>query len=217
MLTHVQLAYKLYERTYVIPGPDMPAPAARLWLNFARLVNAGELPRHVTGFMVVAAALFAVMGALKALAARRAAARLGSRAPVRHVPVWERLAPFLPNGIAFAVGLGLNTVCTRATRMSVHHGSRPAVPQPNYSIARLAGGLLAHHYITRTAKRSGARQRSIAPGAASPLPPVGLLVLSAGFVLGEGFASIVALLLREAGAQPLTCWGCRGGCAGGCS
>jgi hypothetical protein len=42
-------------------------------------------------------------------------------------------------------------------------------------------------------------------------------VLSAGFVLGEGFASIVALLLREAGVQPLSCWGCRGGCAGGCS
>jgi hypothetical protein len=142
----------------------MPAPAARLWLNFARLVNAGALPRNVSGFMIVAAALFAVMGALKALAARRAAARLSSRNTVQRVARWERLAPLLPNGIAFAVGLGLNTVRTLACVLicPATHSNDAAQLQhrpPRRRPARAALHLAQRQALGREAEQRRARRR----------------------------------------------------------
>jgi len=95
-----------------------------------------------------------------------------------------RLAALIPSGVAFSIGV-LNT--------------------PNFSLARLTGGLLAHAYARRKRVPSGA------------LGSVLLIVVASGFVLGEGIASIVALLLTQAGVRPLSCWGCRAGCAGGCS
>ncbi|PWN45157.1 OPT superfamily oligopeptide transporter [Ceraceosorus guamensis] len=192
------IGYKAYESSYAIPGPEMPAPAARLWLNFARLINDGEqLPARSKEFMIATAAVFATSGALKTVVSARQNAREHRRAlqgrprsPLR--PRWETIVAWLPNGIAFAVGLGLNT--------------------PNYTLARLLGGLLSIWYQRRQAQKRGGK-------APSPfdLPPVFLLVLSAGFVLGEGAASIVTLLLRQVGAQPWSCWGCRGGCSGICA
>jgi uncharacterized oligopeptide transporter (OPT) family protein len=186
----------------------MPAPAARLWLNFARLINNGSLPPYSGTAMIIAGLLFAVTTLLRSsIEAMPAAARQ------RH----PRLAfvRWLPNGVAFAVGLGLNT--------------------PNYSLARLVGGLVVLH-VRRSEERRVAQRRSIAQSAhtavnsgpdqgasgATPsnrsnsLPPITLLIWSAGFVLGEGFASIVLLSLKEAGLGPISCWGCRGGCSGGC-
>lgn len=166
----------------------MPAPAARLWLNFARLVNNGALPRRSAEAMAVSAILFGLSTLAKGTAQSRIEARKrlrpGAQGAYSKVQLWESIALGFPNGIAFAVGLGLNT--------------------PNYSLARLIGGVVSW-YAQRKSRASP-----------SGLPPVGLLVLSAGFVLGEGFASIATLLLKEAGLGPISCAGCRGGCGGGC-
>jgi OPT family oligopeptide transporter len=183
-------AYKLYERTYKLPGPEMPAPAARLWLNFARLINSGSLPPHSGDAMLIAGTLFAVTTLCKGLANA-----LPAQTPAS--PAWHarlrRYTAYLPNGVAFAVGLGLNS--------------------PNYSLGRLVGGLVVL-YVQR--RRDAARKSQGRRTEANALPPVTLLIWSAGFVLGEGFASIVLLLLKQLGLGPLSCWGCRGGCGGGC-
>lgn len=171
----------------------MPAPAARLWLNFARLVNKGSLPSHSAVAMIICALLFGLSTLAKGVAQARVESRRdhAEQQPRREQKIWESIALAFPNGIAFAVGLGLNT--------------------PNYSLARLIGGAITWYAQRRDNGAHAARSRS-----RSDLPPVGLLVLSAGFVLGEGFASIATLLLREAGLGPISCAGCRGGCTGGC-
>lgn len=125
-----------------------------------------------------------------------------------------RWVQWLPNGVAFAVGLGLNS--------------------PNYSLARLVGGLVVmfvqsrrdRHVAQRRRRQYDAARNCTLGRAPRPppapnsskrsLPPVTLLIWSAGFVLGEGFASIIVLFLKQAGLDPISCWGCRGGCAGGC-
>ena len=33
------IAYKVYTKTYEIPGPSFPAPTAYIWLNLARLLR----------------------------------------------------------------------------------------------------------------------------------------------------------------------------------
>lgn len=160
----------------------MPAPAARLWLNFARLINTGSLPPHAGPAMLIAGVLFACSTFVKTLQEHdqlRAS-----------VPRW---ASWLPNGVAFAVGLGLNS--------------------PNYSFARLIGGLIVLYVKTRASKQRRNQTRS---DGQTSLPPVKLLIWSAGFVLGEGFASILLLFLKQGGLGPISCWGCRGGCTGGC-
>ena len=157
----------------------MPAPAARLWLNFARLINRGSLPPQSALAMTVAGAVFALTTFAKTYIETQPSSRLHR---------YQRWLYLLPNGIAFAVGLGLNT--------------------PNYSIARLVGGL-----VVILVNRGAPRRRH---ASSSSLPPVKLLIWSAGFVLGEGFASIVILLLRELGLGAISCAGCRGGCSAGC-
>ncbi|SJX62979.1 related to Iron transport protein 1 [Sporisorium reilianum f. sp. reilianum] len=173
-------AYKLYTNAYEIPGPQFPAPTAAVWLNLARLVNHGHLPERVDVFMVVFGALFAVTGVVKTLARSKALHQEGGVG----TSTAARLASVVPSGIAFAVGM-LNT--------------------PNFSLARLVGGLIAHRYHSRT------------KGKQSALAGIGIIIVASGFVLGEGAASIVTLLLKQNGAQAWTCAGCRGGCAGGCS
>ncbi|PWN28113.1 OPT superfamily oligopeptide transporter [Jaminaea rosea] len=115
-------AYQLYTKIYTIPSPSFPAPAASMWLNFARLVNNGEVPRHSTEWMVGCGAVFAVTGTIKAVAQARASKRSAGDP----VAPWERWAFYLPSGIAFAVGL-LNT--------------------PNFSIARFIGGVVSHLWM----------------------------------------------------------------------
>lgn len=186
-------AYKLYEGAYDLPGPEMPAPAARLWLNFARLINNGSLPPHSGQAMIISGLLFGITTLIKATA-ELIKQPINENDPTKQSK-WIRYALYIPNGIAFAVGLGLNT--------------------PNYSIARLVGGMIVLYVQNRRAaerKKQGRRVKS----SSNSLPPVVLLIWSAGFVLGEGFASIILLFLKQAGFGPLTCWGCRGGCGGGC-
>ncbi|EPQ28628.1 uncharacterized protein PFL1_03931 [Pseudozyma flocculosa PF-1] len=180
-------AYKLYTATYVIPGPQFPAPTAAVWLNLARLVNNGHLPQRADTFMIVFGAIFAVTGLFKTLLRTRA---LQDERKGLHSPPSSRLAKLIPSGIAFAVGM-LNT--------------------PNFSLARLVGGIAAHVYAKKMAGRP------TGPNGSSPLAGILIIIVASGFVLGEGAASIVSLLLKQNGAEPLTCFGCRGGCSGGCS
>lgn len=177
-------AYKLYTSAYEIPGPQFPAPTAAVWLNLARLVNHGHLPDKVEVSMMGFGAIFALTGGIKTLArskALRQEARVGSS-------VAATVAKLVPSGIAFGVGM-LNT--------------------PNFSLARLVGGLIAHCHYSRSSSSSNTSSRAMAG--------IGIIIIASGFVLGEGAASIVTLLLKQNGAQAWTCAGCRGGCAGGCS
>ncbi|CAD6885829.1 unnamed protein product [Tilletia controversa] len=260
-------AYQLYARTYELPGPQFPAPSAGVWLNLARLLNNGHLPPKSAVFMSVFAAIFAVTGILRSVARARGIKReftSGGAAPQRTSsakPSWEVFAAWMPSGIAFAVGI-LNT--------------------PNFSLARLVGGLIGYYYLrhvrqqrqgrapdqgryandddtlaegeddgyagTGTAggtpdERTGLlRRRAFADGdeneeeeeqggpeavtararrttrprvqQASPaFEGVFIIVVASGLVLGEGAASIITLILKQYGFQPLTCFGCRGGCS----
>ena len=196
------LAYKLYNDAYVIPGPEFPAPTAAMWLNLARLVNNGHLPPNVAPFMIASAAVFAITGVIRTLARSKGmqAAAIASQQQqpvtgVASLPRWVHIADYLPSGIAFAVGI-LNT--------------------PNFSLARLIGGMIAAFYAKRQRSRNPS-STGAATAIDSALPGFAIIVVASGFVLGEGGASIVNLLMKQAGAQPLSCWGCRGGCSGGCA
>ena len=182
--------YVAYQNTYTIPGPQFPAPAASIWLSFARLINNGELPPQTPLFMAVGAAIFTVTGSIRSLARARAAvrARCEARGFTRQPAAWERLARYLPGGIAFSVGM---------------------IITPNFSIARLLGGILAYKYM----------HYMRAKGIQAPVSLLGsvlVIIVASGFVLGEGIASIASLLLTQLGVGPITCMGCRYGCGGGC-
>ena len=184
------LAYKLYDSAYEIPGPEFAAPSAAMWLGLARLVNSGHLPTHVGKFMIASAAIFAVTGVIRTLARSKQMAQ-----PDRPATIWSKLAGWLPSGIAFAVGI-LNT--------------------PNFSLARLLGGLIAAYYASKRRQQSG--QGSGRPSALdSALPGFMIIIVASGFVLGEGGASIVNVVMKQSGAKPISCWGCRGGCGSGCA
>lgn len=177
--------YSIYRSTYTIPGAQFPAPTAAIWLNLARLINHGSLPNTVPLFMVLFFVLFGITGILHAIARKRHLHRHRSRRR-RHDPVslWEHCALAFPSGIAFATGM-MNT--------------------PNFSLARLLGGLVAAGY-----------SRCIPTGRERhDLGQLFVIVLASGFVLGEGFASIAGLLLSNSN-MPVVCYGCRYGCSGGC-
>eukprot|EP01130_Rhizamoeba_saxonica_P001975 TRINITY_DN11794_c0_g1_i1.p1 TRINITY_DN11794_c0_g1~~TRINITY_DN11794_c0_g1_i1.p1 ORF type:complete len:666 (+),score=103.36 TRINITY_DN11794_c0_g1_i1:162-2159(+) len=44
------LAYILYNYAYTIPGPELPAPSAMVWINMAHITNGGELATNVFWF-----------------------------------------------------------------------------------------------------------------------------------------------------------------------
>lgn len=178
--------YSIYRSTYPIPGPQFPAPTATIWLNLARLINQGTLPSTVPTFMLLFFVLFGVTGILHAIARSRRLRR--ERSPRRrHEPaaMWEHCALAFPSGIAFATGI-MNT--------------------PNFSLARLLGGIGAAWYARYVQRKKVSNE----------LGQLLVIVVASGFVLGEGFASIAGLMLTSNNAQPLTCYGCRYGCAGGC-
>lgn len=111
--------YKFYTSVYQIPGPQFAVPSAGVWLNLARLLNNGHLPDHVVPFMIAFGILFGLISFIKAFHTRLPASSFR-----------DKVIPYLPSGIAFAIGF-LNS--------------------PSFSIARFIGGYIAY----RAAKASG--------------------------------------------------------------
>ncbi|WFD41638.1 OPT super [Malassezia psittaci] len=179
------MGYTMYRSTYTIPGPEFPAPISAIWINLARLINNGSLPEAVPSFMIFFGVVFGVSGLLHAIARSRDLRRKRSRRNRRQPPpLWEQCALAFPSGIAFATGM-MNT--------------------PNFSIARLIGGLSA-----------AVISRSIRRNRHSPEKGIMLvIVIASGFVLGEGFASMAGLAMKNTNL-PVLCYGCRYGCGGGC-
>ena len=89
-----------------------------LRLNLARLLNNGQLPDKVVVFMVIFGVIFASISLLKSF-----------KSNLQSHPV-SKIIPYLPSGIAFAVGF-LNA--------------------PSFSLARLIGGYIAY----RSARAAG--------------------------------------------------------------
>ena len=82
---------------------------------------------------------------------------------------------------------------------------------PSFSIARLIGGLISY-YMTR-------KRRSHHPDSTTPshLENINLIIVASGFVLGEGIASIVGLVVKSLGGGPISCFGCHLGGGGYCA
>lgn len=76
---------------------------------------------------------------------------------------------------------------------------------PSFSIARLMGGIVELVY-----------RRHLARTRAPPGSEIRIIIVASGFVLGEGVASIVGLVLRTCGVGAATCWGCGTGICAGC-
>lgn len=126
-----------------------------------------------------------------------------------HPAKWAR---WIPSGVAFAIGF-LNT--------------------PNFSLARLVGGLIEFWWRRRSAvyhKRSHVvdpdaendrnNEELVADQDEDQKGPTGsnleIIIMASGFVLGEGVASIINLCLRMAGVGVVSCWGCAEGVCGTC-
>ncbi|WFD36286.1 OPT super [Malassezia cuniculi] len=156
--------YNAYQSTYAIPGPQFPAPSANIWLSFARLINHGEMPEHAGVFMAAAALIFTITGGMRAFARAKGVmrARCAAQGVVCSPSRLERIASYLPSGIAFSVGM---------------------IITPNFSIARVLGGVLAYKYM-HYMRSKGIRVPE------TPLGSVIVIVIASGFVLGEGVASI---------------------------
>ncbi|CAE6414382.1 unnamed protein product [Rhizoctonia solani] len=162
------VAYNLYTRAYVIPGPQFPAPTAYVWLSFARLIGSGNgLPDHTKPFIINAAIIAALIASFKVQALGRG----------------KWWAKWIPSGVAFAIGF-LNT--------------------PSFTIARLIGGIAELLYRRRVARLRLQEQST---------SDVGIIILASGFVLGEGVASIIGLVMKSFGVGVISCGGCwPGGC-----
>lgn len=177
------LGYTMYQSAHKIPGPQFPAPTAAIWLNLARLINKGELPPRVGYFMAAFALFFIAAAPVRMFAKHAQSPELAQRSTA--VQLAAHAAALLPSGVAFSVGV-LNT--------------------PNFSLARLTGGLLAYTYTRRRGTHANGALGSVL-----------IIVVASGFVLGEGAASIAGLFMTQQGVQPLTCFGCRYGCTGRCA
>lgn len=142
------------------------------------------------------------------LAALKIALSIGPLRKYNWLRVW------VPSGVAFAIGM-LNT--------------------PNFSLARLVGGVIELWWRKREIRIQHARLREAArldpeetpdqtedrDGAEEQdqnrrLGAIAIIIIASGFVLGEGVASIVNLGLKMGGIGQVSCWGCVKGVCGGC-
>ncbi|BGP25730.1 OPT super [Rhodotorula toruloides] len=182
--------YCLYRRVYTLPSTAFPVPAAAIWLNLARLVNTGNLPPRSKEAMLIFGTVFVVLAALKAIGkVKLDSGESDAVSASSRVRIWS-WTRWIPSGIAFAVGF-INT--------------------PSFSLARLVGGLVSLYYTRKQVRSNGGSS------GASHLEHFGLIVVASGFVLGEGLASVVGLVLKSAGVGgPATCWGCGVGGGGYC-
>ncbi|KAG9038516.1 hypothetical protein FS842_003263 [Serendipita sp. 407] len=118
---------------------------------------------------------------------------------------WMR---WIPSGVAFAVGM-LNT--------------------PNFSMARLVGGLVEIWWRRRLQVAHSSHSREIegededevgsleqTKANISEVGTLTIVIIASGFVLGEGIGSIINLVLRMSGVPSASCWGCSKGICAGC-
>ena len=108
--------YKLYVSVYDVPGDMFQVPTAYVWIFTARLVTGRGLPPMAWRFAVGAGAIFAATTALRIFLT-------SSSARARR---WRSLHPFVPGGIAVAVGM-YNT--------------------PSFTLARTIGGLVSWYFV----------------------------------------------------------------------
>ena len=183
-------AFSFYSRAYTIPGPEFPAPTAYVWLNLARLLRSGSLPPFVREFMIAFGLVSAAVAGMKILAARQGAQ-----------VTWVK---WIPSGVAFAIGM-LNT--------------------PNFSMSRLVGGVVELWWRRRYASKRKQPEAARPEDDEDELPDdrgnkelgeIGIVIIASGFVLGEGVASVLNLVLRMLGVGQASCWGCVEGICGGC-
>ncbi len=85
-------AWLLFTSAYTVPGPDLEAPSARLWVNMAQLLSDGRLPPHLLPFCVTAGL---VAASLPLLGFWRPSVR-----------------PALPSAVAFGIGMYLSPYWT---------------------------------------------------------------------------------------------------------
>lgn len=134
------------------------------------------------------------------------AATVVAAVKVRATSTGRPWARWVPSGVAFAMGF-LNT--------------------PNFSMARLIGGVVEVWYHTRRRRRQAGKEE----GVQSAADGIGIIIVASGFVLGEvrypvslarltysrkchelsqGVVSILGLALKSFGVEG-SCWGCSGG------
>ncbi|KAK2008786.1 OPT oligopeptide transporter [Colletotrichum eremochloae] len=135
--------YQLYAAVYTIPGDLFQVPTGYVWIFTARLVTGKGLPPMAREWALGFGIIFAMTTIVRTTTVGK---------------VWR---PFVPGGIAVAVGM---------------------YNVPSFTLARTIGGMLSWYWITR-------RGESSTP----------LIVLASGFILGEGFLSIVNLILQSIG------------------
>jgi OPT family oligopeptide transporter len=100
--------YRAYTRVYEIPGELFQVPTAYVWIFTARLVTGQGLPYMAKDWAVGAAVLF------------------GFATIVRTVSVGKKWRPWIPGGIAVAVGM---------------------YNVPSFTLARAIGGVIAWYWV----------------------------------------------------------------------
>jgi OPT family oligopeptide transporter len=111
--------YKLYVSVYQVPGDLFQVPTAYVWIFTARLVTGKGLPYMAWQFALGAGAIFVCTTSLRIY--------LGSSTS----EMLRKLQPFVPGGIAVAVGM-YNT--------------------PSFTLARTVGGLVRWYWVQRKHK-----------------------------------------------------------------
>lgn len=108
--------YKLYVSVYTIPGELFQIPTAYVWIFTARLVTGKGLPPMAWQYALGAGGIFALTTSFRIYLMANSEGRAWCR----------RLQPWIPGGIAVAVGM-YNT--------------------PSFTLARTAGGVVAWYWV----------------------------------------------------------------------
>ncbi|KAJ1724952.1 OPT super [Coemansia erecta] len=171
-------AYILYNKVYTIPGPELPAPTAQVWLDMARLVNGHPLPPHVWPFITVFAVVFIALPVAALFIDRANDVIVLGPLTIRK----STLQRWWPSGIAFAIGI-YNT--------------------PNFTLMRAIGAIGAACITEAVVARERKLRLSIGTddriwNRQEPLlrrkVAMMAIIVASGFVLGEGTFSFFILL-----------------------
>lgn len=106
--------YRMYTSVYELPGTLFPIPQAYVWIFAARLVTGRGLPKMVGTFAICASILFTISTVLRIYIGNHQSANIRK---------WQ---PFVPNGIAVAIGM---------------------YNPPSFTLARAIGGLFSIWWI----------------------------------------------------------------------